>query len=43
MKSDDYLLEIKARLITSPVIAEIELVVEEWALVDQVTFVPGLS
>jgi hypothetical protein len=35
MKSDDYLLEIKARLITSPVIAEIELVVEEWALVDQ--------
>ena len=35
MKSDDYLLEIKARLITSSVIAQIEAVVEEWALVDQ--------
>jgi hypothetical protein len=35
MKSDDYLLEIKARLIISPVIAEIEAVVEEWALADQ--------
>jgi hypothetical protein len=35
MKSDDYLLEIKARLITSPVIAEIETVAEEWALADQ--------
>jgi hypothetical protein len=35
MKSDDYLLEIKSRLITSPAIAEIEAVVEEWALVDQ--------
>jgi hypothetical protein len=35
MKSNDYLLEIKARLITSSVIAQIEAVVEEWALVDQ--------
>ncbi len=35
MKSDDYLIEIQARLVTSSVIAEIEAVVEEWALVDQ--------
>jgi len=35
MKSDDYLIEIKARLVTSTVVSEIEAVVEEWALVDQ--------
>lgn len=35
MKPEDYLTEIKSRLVTSPVISSVEDVVEEWSLTDQ--------
>ena len=35
MKPEDYLTEIKSRLVTSPIISSVEEVVEEWALTDQ--------
>jgi hypothetical protein len=35
MKPEDYLTEIKSRLVTSPIISSVEDVMEEWALTDQ--------
>jgi hypothetical protein len=35
MKSEDYLTEIKSRLVTSPIISSIEAIVQEWTLTDQ--------
>jgi hypothetical protein len=35
MKPEDYLTEIKSRLVTSPIINSVEALVEEWALTDQ--------